>query len=127
MRALAIVHQRDSGPGVFAEAIDAAGGELDRWHIVETGSPPADPLGYDMVFSFGGAMNVDQEERHPWLREEKRLLGELLRRGTPLMGVCLGAQLLADAAGAEVKKLVVPEIGWYDVELTPEAALRLAA
>jgi len=107
---------------VFAEAIEAAGGQLERWHIVETDEPPANPLGYDIVFSFGGAMNVDQEERHPWLREEKRLLAELLERGTPLMGVCLGAQLLSEAAGGAPRRAREPEIGWYEVEVTDAGA-----
>lgn len=122
MRGLAIVHQRDSGPGVFAEAIDAAGGELDRWHIVETDTPPADPLGYDAIFALGGAMNVDEEDRHPWLRTEKRLLGELLGSGMPLMGVCLGAQLLSEAAGGAPRRAREPEIGWYEVEVTDAGA-----
>ena len=122
MRALGIVHQRDSGPGVFAEAIDAADGELDAWHIAETDTPPADPLGYDVVFSFGGAMNVDEEDRHPWLRDEKRLLADLLRRGTPLMGVCLGAQLLSEAANGTPRRARETEIGWYEVEVTEAGA-----
>ena len=56
--------------------------------------------GYDAVLVFGGAMHADQEDRHPWLRGEKALLRELLERGVPMLGVCLGAQLVAEAAGA---------------------------
>ena len=63
-------------------------------------SPPREPDGYDAVLIFGGAMHADDEDRHPWLREEKALLRELLERHVPLLGVCLGAQLLAEAAGA---------------------------
>ena len=118
MRALAIVHQLDSGPGVFGEALAAAGVELDAWLIAEGREPPADPLGYDVVFSFGGAMNVDDEDRHPWLSREKDLLRELLERGTPLIGVCLGAQLLSEAAGGAPGRASEPEIGWYEVEVT---------
>ncbi len=122
MRGLAIVHQRDAGPGVFAEAVDAAGGELDLWQIAETDAPPADPLAYDAVFAFGGAMNVDEEDRHAWLRLEKRLLSELLARGKPVMGVCLGAQLLSAAAGGRPGRAREPEIGWYEVEVTDAGA-----
>ena len=68
--------------------------------MAEQASPPREPDGYDAVLSFGGAMHVDQEDRHPWLRKEKALLAELLERRVPLLGVCLGAQLLAEAAGA---------------------------
>jgi GMP synthase (glutamine-hydrolysing) len=120
MRALAIAHQRDAGPGVFAEAIRSRGVELDVWLRAEDASPPADPAGYDAVLTFGGAMHADQEDRHPWLAEEKAQLGELLERGVPLLAVCLGAQLLAEAAGAPPRRASEPEIGWHEVEVTGE-------
>lgn len=120
MRTLAIVHQRDAGPGVFAEAIRATGGQLDEWTLAERPEPPADPLGYDAVLVLGGAMNVDEEERHRWIAEEKALLRELLEREVPLLGLCLGGQLLAAAAGAEPRRASRPEIGWHQVDVTPE-------
>lgn len=120
VRVLAIVHQRDAGPGVFREAIEEAGGELDEWTLAERPHPPGDPLGYDAVFVLGGAMNVDEGERHGWIAEEKALLRELLEREVPLLGLCLGGQLLAAAAGAEPGRAARPEIGWHRVEVTPE-------
>ncbi|MDX6581083.1 MAG: hypothetical protein QOI10_267 [Solirubrobacterales bacterium] len=120
MRTLAISHQRDAGPGVFAEAIAAAGHELDLWLIPETGEPPADPLGYDAVMTFGGAMHADQPDRHPWIEPEKELLSELIAAGVPLLGVCLGSQLVVEAAGGEARRAPEPEIGWHRVELTTE-------
>ena len=120
MRVLAIVHQRDAGPGVFAEAIRDAGAELEEWPIAERSEPPADPLGYDAVFTLGGAMHVDQGERHDWIAGQKALLRELLEAEVPLLGLCLGAQLLAAAAGGEPRRARAPEIGWFEVELTPE-------
>jgi GMP synthase (glutamine-hydrolysing) len=122
MRALAIIHQRDAGPGVFADATRSLGVELDPWLRAETGSPPRDPADYDAVLTFGGAMHADHEDRHPWLREEKALLADLLERGVPLLAVCLGAQLLAEAAGAPARPARRPEIGWYEVEVTAEGA-----
>ena len=123
MRVLAIVHQEDAGPGVFAEAIVDGGGQIDNWVLPERPQdPPADPFGYDAVLVLGGAMNVDEEGGHGWLAPEKALLGELLERGRPLLGLCLGSQLLAEAAGARPRRAARPEIGWHRVELTPEGA-----
>jgi GMP synthase-like glutamine amidotransferase len=122
MRALAIVYQRDAGAGVFADAISARGFELDTWMRAETKAPPRDPVGYEAVLSFGGAMHADQEDRHPWLRSDKALLANLLDRGTPLLGVCLGAQLVVEGAGAAPHRSPEPEIGWHDVTLTAEGA-----
>lgn len=118
MRVLAIVHQRDAGPGVFAEAIREAGAELDEWALGEGGEAPADPLSHDAVLTLGGAMNVDQGERHAWLGPELALLRELLGREVPLLGLCLGGQMLAAAAGAGPGRAPQPEIGWHRVEVT---------
>ena len=120
MRALAIVHQRDAGPGVFADALRAKGAELDYWMPPESGAPARPLTEYDAVMVFGGAMHADQDESHPWLRAEKALLRDLLERGAPMLGVCLGAQLVADAAGAPPRRARRPEIGWHEVEVTPE-------
>jgi GMP synthase (glutamine-hydrolysing) len=122
MRVLSIVHQRDAGAGVFADVMGSREIELDEWLRAETDSPPRNPRDYDAVLVFGGAMHADHEERYPWLREEKALLRDLLERGVPLLGVCLGAQLVAEAAGAPARRASRPEIGWFDVEVTPDGA-----
>ena len=122
LRALSIAHQRDAGPGVFDDAMRARGVEHDVWMRAEQNRPPGDPRDYDAVLVFGGAMHADQEERHPWLRDEKALLRELLDRGVPLLGVCLGSQLLAEAAGGSARRASAPEIGWHEVDVTPEGA-----
>jgi GMP synthase (glutamine-hydrolysing) len=118
MRALAIVHQRDAGPGVFAEAMEARGVELHEWHRAETDYPPADPFSYDAVLTFGGAAHPDQDRVHPWMTPEKELLAELIHRDVPLLGACLGSQLLGAAAGSPPRRAREPEIGWYEVEVT---------
>jgi GMP synthase-like glutamine amidotransferase len=122
VRVLAIVHQLDAGPGVFRDAIAAAGAELDEWLLPGGRPPPRDPAAYEAVMTFGGAMHADQDREHPWLAEEKTLLADLLARRTPLLGVCLGAQLIAEAAGGRARRLERgPEIGWYEVRKTDEA------
>jgi GMP synthase-like glutamine amidotransferase len=121
VRVLAIVHEAAAGPGVFAQAIRAYGAELHEWRP-EEGPPRSDPRDYDAVLTFGGAVHPDQADRHPWLDEERALLAELIKKDVPLLGVCLGAQLVAAAAGGKVRRADEPEIGWYRVATTPEGA-----
>ena len=120
MRVLAIVHQTDAGPGVFGEAIRGRGDSLDEWLLPEGAEPPADPLGYEAVLVLGGSMNVDEDDRHAWIGSERGLLGKLLERRVPLIGLCLGGQMVAAAAGAVPRRAPRPEIGWHRVELTDE-------
>jgi GMP synthase (glutamine-hydrolysing) len=122
MRVLAIVHQRNAGPGVFGEEIEAKGVELRTWRPAEGEPAPSDIHDHEAVITFGGAMHVDEEDRHPWLAAEKAVLRELVAAGVPILGVCLGSQLVAEAAGALPRRAREPEIGWREVELTPEAA-----
>jgi GMP synthase-like glutamine amidotransferase len=123
LRALAIVHQANAGPGLFADTALARGWELDSWAIAAGDPAPADPLSFDAVMVFGGVVNADEAEQHPWLAEEKALLRTLLEAGTPMLGVCLGSQLLADAAGARVARAREPEIGWHEVTVSEAGAL----
>jgi GMP synthase (glutamine-hydrolysing) len=123
MRALAITHQSDAGPGVFADEMRDRGVRLDEWVLSERGtSPPAEIADYDAVLTFGGAMHADQEDRHPWLRFEKDFLAAMLDDGTPILAVCLGCQLLAEAAGGSARRAGEPEIGWREVEVTEEGS-----
>jgi GMP synthase (glutamine-hydrolysing) len=79
--------------------------------------PDARPTldGYDGVVVLGGPMNVDQADRYPHLRHEMDVIREALDRDRPVLGICLGAQLLAHALGANVGRAPQREIGWYDV------------
>jgi GMP synthase (glutamine-hydrolysing) len=120
VRVLNVVHQLDAPAGVFGEAVEAAGHELVHWLAPQSPPPSLDGIGAAMVF--GGAMNVDEEQANPWLGAEKALLCELLERGVPTLGVCLGSQLVAEAAGARPCRVREPEIGWHAIELLPEAA-----
>ena len=121
MRVLSLIHQDDAPTGTFADAVRERGGDLLEWNVVR-GAPPEPPETFDAVLVFGGGMHVDQEDQHPWLREEEDLIKGLLAAELPLLGVCLGGQLIAKAAGAHVGPAAQEEVGWHEVELTPEAA-----
>ena len=118
MKVLAVTHGPSVGPGVFADAALDGGHELLEWSAPEGGTPPE----ADAVLVFGGAMHPDEESEHGWLRPELRWLLAQLERGTPLLGVCLGSQLIARAAGAKVFRASEPEIGWFPVERTTAGA-----
>lgn len=78
--------------------------------------------GYSALVVLGGPMGVYEEERYPFLSGELKLIESALKRDIPTLGVCLGSQLIARAAGGRVYKGDKKEIGWYDVTLTPEGA-----
>ena len=115
MRVLAVTHGPSVGPGVFADAVSAAGHELVERQVPVEGVPEGDA---DAILVFGGAMHPDEEDRHGWLRPELRFLAQELERGTPMLGVCLGSQLIARAAGARVFRAAEPEVGWVPVDVT---------
>ena len=118
MRVLSVIHGDEARTELFAPAIEESGHRLDEWSF-SWGTPPPQPLeSYDAVLVFGGAMHADHDDSHPWLVPETAWLQQLLASGAPVLGICLGVQLLARAAGAWVGPLPEPEIGWYDVELT---------
>jgi len=118
---LAIVHQQDAGPGVFADVIAEAGITLDTWCPPQQPEPPALD-GYGALISFGGDAHPDQDSERPWLVTERKLLRDALKTDVPVLGVCLGAELLAQAAGAPVRRAHVPEIGFHPVEMTDAGA-----
>lgn len=121
MRILSIVHGTDARTNLFGLVAEELGHELEEWSFAWDKPPPRPVDAYDAVMVFGGAMHADQDDTHPWLRDETMLLQELLSRRVPMLGVCLGAQLLAKAAHARVYAAATPEIGWYPVELTDAA------
>jgi len=73
------------------------------------------------IISLGGPMSVYQEEEYPFLKEEKIFLKEAIKKDIPILGVCLGAQLLASVLKAKVEKAKNPEIGWHEVNLIASA------
>jgi GMP synthase (glutamine-hydrolysing) len=118
MRVLTIVHQQDAGPGVFLDPLGASGAEIDTWFPSDAVEPPAEAETYGAILSFGGDAHPAQHDHYPWLVAEKRFLASALKARRPMLGVCLGAELIAEAEGTATRRATRPEIGWYDVKLT---------
>ena len=97
-RALILQHVSVNPPGIWGEALDAAGVELDVVRSDVDGAP-RDHAGYDLIVSLGGPQSLLATEADPWLDDEARLIGNAVRSGVPFLGICLGAQLLARALG----------------------------
>jgi GMP synthase-like glutamine amidotransferase len=119
---LAVIHEEAARAGVFGDEVAARGHRLEEWSFAWE-RPPHRPLEtYGAVLVLGGSMHADQDDQHPWLREEDAFLRRLLELRLPVLGVCLGVQLIAKAAGARVYSLREPEIGWAPVEVTDAGA-----
>jgi len=121
MRVLSVTHGPTVPGGVFDEAVEAGGHGLERW-LVPGGAAPGQVTSYDAVMVFGGSQHPDQDDRFEWLGREEEFLREVIAAEVPVFGVCLGAQMLARAAGASVGPASTPEIGWLDVTLTKPGA-----
>ena len=117
-RALVLKHVENEGPG-FMGGLFAA--DRCRTSLVELWKGhdlPSHFGGISCVVVMGGPMNVYEEERYPFLKAEDIFIRNVVERGIPFLGICLGAQLLAKACGARVVKAPEKEIGWYKVRLT---------
>ena len=122
MRVLSVVHDGavTGGGGIFERAVVERGDELDRWVVANGEAAPGDPGAWDAVMIFGGAMHPDQDAEHPWLGAEVSFIERALDGGVPTIGVCLGAQLMARAAGAWVGSAPSAEVGWFVVEVNED-------
>jgi len=120
-RLLVLQHIACEPPGAYEDELIARGGEVERI-MVDRGEPLPEPLGFDGLIVMGGPMGAYEEDRLPWLREEKRLIADAVRDGLPVWGVCLGAQLLAASLGAAVGPGPEPEVGVLPIYRTAAAA-----
>lgn len=111
-RLLVLEHVAFEGPGAIADWAAERGHAVVRVPLFRGEAVPP-PASVDALVVMGGPMGADDEDRHPFLREEKRLLLACVDGGRPVLGVCLGAQLLARALGAPVRAQGYREIGWF--------------
>jgi GMP synthase-like glutamine amidotransferase len=120
MRILCLQHVPYEGPGSISDWARRRGHTLVEVLVPAAGPLPA-PGAYDWLIVMGGPMGVHDVDRHPWLRGEKRALRAALDAGRRVLGICLGAQLLAEALGAGVRRNTEREIGWFTIRRAPEA------
>jgi len=114
---LIVKHVDIEGPGLIEDCLRQ---ERIPYQVLslESGLPLPKLDNLTHIIFLGGPMNVYEEDQYPFLKQEDLFIKEAIQRGKSLLGICLGAQLIAKALGAKVFKAPVKEIGWYDVSLT---------
>ncbi len=120
MRVLIFEHVESEGPGTLGEFLLSAGASLCTVRLYAGDDVPRDPCAFDAVVSMGGPMNVYEEGRYPFLREETDFLRTAVHADMPVLGICLGAQMIAKACGARVGRSPEKEVGWSTVSLTED-------
>ncbi|MDB5702026.1 MAG: glutamine amidotransferase [Sphingomonadales bacterium] len=115
---LIVRHVPHEGLAGYRTPIEAAGFELDRIDVCGPEFAHADFLSPDLLILMGGPMGVYEQSAYPWLAREIERIAERLELGLPTLGICLGAQLVAAALGAEIYAGPVKEIGFSPLTLT---------
>jgi GMP synthase-like glutamine amidotransferase len=119
MRAHVLQHVPFESPGSIATSLAALGAELRTTRLFAGDAPPAvDDL--DLLVVMGGPMSVNDEAEYPWLAAEKALVRDAIARGRVVLGVCLGAQVIASSLGARVYPNREREIGWFPIDANDE-------
>ncbi|MCS7242526.1 type 1 glutamine amidotransferase [Candidatus Caldatribacterium sp.] len=118
-RALVVQHVTLEGPGLLSAALKERGWNLDlRVMDVRGTRLPCSLREYHAFLILGGPMGAYEEAKYPYLFDVEALICEGVSRGIPIVGICLGGQLIARAFQAEVRPNAVKEIGWYPLLLT---------
>ncbi|MGD0873087.1 MAG: type 1 glutamine amidotransferase [Bryobacteraceae bacterium] len=120
MKILAFRHAPFEGAGLIAAALEERGISLDYADLYCPAAPAPSIASYDGLISLGGPMSAN--DPLPFLDLERQLISQAIAARQPLLGICLGSQLIARALGADVHRNPVKEIGWFDVRFTPAAS-----
>ncbi len=115
-----VQHVPFEGPAAIKDWALERGHSLSRTALFDNESPPAMD-DFDWLVVMGGPMGVYDEDEYPWLASEKRFIGDAVAAGKAVLGICLGAQLLAVVLGGTVRPNAHREIGWFPVRLVPAA------
>ncbi len=119
MRAHYLQHVPFEGLGCIEPWLQSAGCSVEGSRFFEQAILP-EPHDIDLLVVMGGPMSIHDEEAFPWLVREKRFVRAAIQAGKSVLGVCLGAQLIADVLGAGVYRNHTREIGWFPVEAVPQ-------
>lgn len=120
MKIHCLQHVDFEGPGMIAAWAEARGHEITSVPLYQQAGLP-DPDDVEMLVVMGGPMGVEDEAAYPWLAGEKRCINTVIRQSKPVLGICLGAQLIARVLGAQVAPGPELEIGWFPIALRDEA------
>ncbi len=115
MRVVVLQHESIEGPGVWMQALLEHGACVECALVPKVGVP-RNAEDADLLISMGGSMSVN--DPLPWIQAEVALIAERIRTNAPVLGVCLGSQLIAKAAGGFVETGPIFEVGFHEVELT---------
>lgn len=121
MRAHYLQHVPFEGLGSIEPWLQTAGYEITRTKLFESSELPV-LNEIDLLIIMGGPMSANDEVEYPWITLEKQFIRDVIDAGTPVLGICLGAQLIASAMGAKVYQNSVKEIGWFPVQGIPATA-----
>lgn len=122
MKALVFQHVGHESPGRLGELMRENGFDIHSVNFGAGDRIPEKTDGFAALVVMGGPMNVYESGRYPYLAAETRFLGDFIKSGRAVMGICLGAQLMAVALGARVYAGNKKEVGWYDITVADEAA-----